>query len=45
VTRSRAYKKNDQFVEQKNVAVVRRLMVYGRFDSVETARLMGRLYR
>jgi hypothetical protein len=30
VTRSRAYKKNDQaFVEQKNGAVVRRLMGYG----------------
>jgi hypothetical protein len=38
VTRSRAYKKNDQaFVEQKNGAVVRRLMGYGRFDGVETA--------
>ncbi|UQE03429.1 hypothetical protein [Bradyrhizobium japonicum] len=39
------YKKNDQaFVEQKNGAVVRRLMGYGRFDGVETARMMGRLY-
>jgi ABC-type uncharacterized transport system substrate-binding protein len=45
VTRSRAYKKNDQaFVEQKNGAVVRRLMGYGRFDGVETARVMSRLY-
>jgi len=45
VTRSRAYKKNDQaFVEQKNGAVVRRLMGYGRFDGVETAGVMGRLY-
>jgi hypothetical protein len=45
VTRSRAYKKNDQaFVEQKNGAVVRRLMGYGRFDGLETARMMGRLY-
>jgi Integrase core domain len=45
VTRSRAYKKNDQaFVEQKNGAVVRRLMGYGRFDGVETARVIGRLY-
>ena len=45
VTRSRAYKKNDQaFVEQKNGAVVRRLMGYGRFDGLETARIMGRLY-
>src|ERR1700676_2328114 len=45
VTRSRAYKKNDQaYVEKKNGAVVRRLMVYGRFDGLETARVMGRLY-
>lgn len=45
VTRSRAYNKNDQaFVEQKNGAVVRRLMGYGRFDGIETARVMGRLY-
>jgi hypothetical protein len=45
VTRSREYKQNDQaFVEQKNGAVVRRLMGYGRFDGVETARVMGRLY-
>lgn len=45
VTRSRAYKKNDQaFVEQKNGAVVRRLVGYGRFDGIETAKLMARLY-
>jgi hypothetical protein len=45
VTRSRAYKKNDQaFVEQKNGAVVRRLMGYGRFDGAETVRVMARLY-
>jgi hypothetical protein len=45
VTRSRAYKKNDQaFVEQKNGAVVRRLMGYGRFDGAETACVMARLY-
>ena len=45
MTRSRAYKKNDQaFVEQKNGAVVRRLVGYGRFDGVETARIMARLY-
>src|ERR1700752_2857272 len=45
VTRSRAYKKNDQaFVEQKNGAVVRRLTGYGRFDGIETARVMARLY-
>ncbi|WP_377827410.1 hypothetical protein ACFKHW_20970 [Bradyrhizobium lupini] len=42
---ARAPKKNDQaFVEQKNGAIVRRLMGYGRFDGVETARVMGRLY-
>jgi hypothetical protein len=45
VTRSRAYKKNDQaFVEQKNGAVVRRLIGYGRFDGAETARVMACLY-
>lgn len=45
VTRSRAYRKNDQaFVEQKNGAVVRRLVGYGRFDGVETAQAMARLY-
>jgi hypothetical protein len=45
VTRSRAYKKNDQaFVEQKNGAVVRRLVGYGRFGGIETARVMARLY-
>ena len=45
VTRSRAYKKNDQaFVEQKNGAVVRRLVGYGRFEGVETAQVMARLY-
>jgi hypothetical protein len=42
VTRSRTYKKNDQaFVEQKNGAVVRRLMGYGRFDGVEAADVMS----
>lgn len=45
VTRSRAYKKNDQaFVEQKNGAVVRRLVGYGRFEGVETAAVLARLY-
>lgn len=45
VTRSRAYKKNDQaFVEQKNGALVRRLVGYGRFEGIETARTMARLY-
>ena len=31
-------------VEQKNGAVVRRLMGYGRFEGVETGRVMRRLY-
>ena len=45
VTRSRAYKKNDQaFVEQKNGAIVRRLIGYGRFEGVETAQVLARLY-
>jgi hypothetical protein len=45
VTRSRAYKKNDQaFVEQKNGAIVRRLVGYGRFEGLETARDLSRLY-
>src|SRR5262249_54444514 len=45
VTRARAYQKNDQaFVEQKNGAVVRRLVGYGRFDGVESAKVMARLY-
>jgi hypothetical protein len=45
VTRSRAYKKNDQaFVEQKNGAVVRRFVGYGRFDGVESAQMLARLY-
>ena len=45
VTRSRAYKKNDQaFVEQKNGAIVRRLVGYGRFEGIETARVLFRLY-
>jgi hypothetical protein len=45
VTRARAYRKNDQaFVEQKNGAVVRRLIGYGRFDGVQSAQMMARLY-
>jgi hypothetical protein len=42
VTRSRAYKKNDQaFVEQKNGSVVRRLTGYGRLDGIETVALLA----
>jgi hypothetical protein len=45
VTRSRAYKKNDQaFVEQKNGAVVRRLVGYGRFQGIESAQALARLF-
>jgi hypothetical protein len=45
VTRSRAYKKNDQaYVEQKNGAVVRRLTGYGRFEGLDAARILARLY-
>ena len=45
VTRSRAYKKNDQaWVEQKNGAVVRRLVGYGRLEGVTALRGLNRLY-
>ncbi|WP_181164663.1 integrase catalytic domain-containing protein [Amaricoccus solimangrovi] len=45
VTRSRAYKKNDQaWVEQKNGAIVRRLIGYGRLEGLDTAHSLGRLY-
>jgi len=45
VTRSRAYKKNDQaWVEQKNGAIVRRLVGYGRLEGIDTLRCLNRLY-
>jgi hypothetical protein len=45
VTRSRAYRKNDQaWVEQKNGALVRRLVGYGRFEGMEAAGALARLY-
>ena len=45
VTRSRAYKKNDQaFVEQKNGAVVRRLVGYGRLEGIQAAQSLARLF-
>ncbi len=45
VTRSRAYRKNDQaWVEQKNGAIVRRLVGYGRFEGVLAGETLGRLY-
>ncbi|MCW6513231.1 integrase catalytic domain-containing protein [Lichenifustis flavocetrariae] len=45
VTRSRAYRKNDQaWVEQKNGAIVRRLVGYGRFEGVAAVGALARLY-
>jgi hypothetical protein len=45
VTRSRAYRKNDQaWVEQKNGAIVRRLVGYGRFEGPASAATLARLY-
>lgn len=45
VTRSRAYRKNDQaWVEQKNGAIVRRLVGYGRFEGVLAGESLGPLY-
>jgi len=44
-TRSRAYKKNDQaWVEQKNGAVVRRLVGYGRLSGAEATKALAHLY-
>jgi hypothetical protein len=46
VTRARAYRKNDQaWVEQKNGAIVRRLVGYGRFEGLESVKMLTRLYR
>jgi hypothetical protein len=45
LTRSRAYKKNDQaWVEQKNGAIVRRLVGYGRLSGLPAARALAQLY-
>ena len=44
-TRSRAYKKNDQaWVEQKNGAVVRRLVGYGRLSGRQATTALAQLY-
>jgi hypothetical protein len=44
-TRCRPYRKNDQaFVEQKNGAIVRRLVGYRRFEGVEATNLLAELY-
>jgi hypothetical protein len=43
VTRARAYRKNDQaWVEQKNGAIVRRLVGYSRFEGLESLRALCR---
>jgi hypothetical protein len=45
VTRSRAYRKNDQaHVEQKNGAIVRRLVGYGRFFGADATVALDQLY-
>ncbi|MBI2959227.1 MAG: transposase family protein [Betaproteobacteria bacterium] len=45
LTRSRAYRKNDQaWVEQKNGAVVRRLVGYGRLSGMAATRALAQLY-
>ena len=45
LTRSRPYRKNDQaWVEQKNGAVVRRLVGYGRLEGMRGAEALARLY-
>ena len=44
-TRSRAYKKNDQaWAEQKNGAIVRRLVGYGRLSGLTATRALAQLY-
>ncbi len=44
-TRSRAYKKNDQaWVEQKNGAIVRRLVGYGRLSGAAATKALAQLY-
>lgn len=45
LTRCRAYKKNDQaWIEQKNGAVIRRMVGYGRLEGVQTAATLNKLY-
>jgi hypothetical protein len=45
LTRSRPYRKNDQaWIEQKNGAVVRRMIGYRRFEGLATAQALARLY-
>jgi IS30 family transposase len=45
LTRSRPYRKNDQaWVEQKNGAIVRKLLGYRRFEGIAAAKAITRLY-
>ena len=45
LTRSRPYRKNDQaWIEQKNGAIVRKLLRYRRFEGLAAARAITRLY-
>jgi hypothetical protein len=45
LTRSRAYRKNDQaWVEQKNGAIVRKLIGYGRLEGLSETAALRRLY-
>ena len=44
-TRSRAYRKNDQaWIEQKNGAIVRKLVGYGRLEGLESAAALAKLH-
>jgi hypothetical protein len=46
LTRSRAYKKNDQaWIEQKNGSVVRRMVGYGRLEGMEALEALAELHR
>jgi hypothetical protein len=45
LTRSRAYRKNDQaWIEQKNGAVIRKLVGYGRLEGLGSAATLARLH-
>jgi len=45
LTRSRPYRKNDQaWIEQKNGAIVRKLLGYRRFEGIAAAQVFVRLY-
>lgn len=45
LTRCRAYKKNDQaWIEQKNGAVIRRMVGYGRLEGTQTTAVLNKLY-